>query len=178
MKTGKPIEGFIHTVASQKVILDADLAFVYGVSTKALNQAVKRNESRFPADFRFQINENEWAVLRSQIVTAKHLAIDSRGGRRTPPWAFTEHGAIMAAMVLNSAEAVTMSVYVVRAFVRMREQIAANAAILRRLAEIDKTLLKHDQSLRTLWGQLEPLLQPPQEDSHRPKIGFQPPERK
>ena len=76
MKTGKPIEGFIHTVASQKVILDADLAFVYGVSTKALNQAVKRNESRFPADFRFQINENEWAVLRSQFLTAKHFGKD------------------------------------------------------------------------------------------------------
>ena len=89
-----------------------------------------------------------------------------------PPYAFTEHGAIMAANVLNSPEAVAMSVYVVRAFVRMREHLVANAAILKRLAEIDKTLLEHDQGLRNIWQKLQPLLQPPPEPAKR-RIGFQ-----
>ena len=109
-------------------------------------------------------------ALRSQIATLK------RGQHvKYPPLAFTEHGAIMAANVLNSPEAVAMSVYVVRAFVQMREHLAANAAILKRLAEIDQTLLKHDQSLQVIWNKLQPLLQPPPE-SGTPKrqIGFLP----
>jgi phage regulator Rha-like protein len=89
------------------------------------------------------------------------------------PWAFTEHGATMAAMVLNSAEAVAMSVFVVRAFIQMREQLAANAAILKRLAEIDRTLLEHDQALQTIWTKLQPLLAPPPEPPRR-RIGFRP----
>jgi len=106
------------------------------------------------------------AALRSQIVI-----LEPGRHAKYPPHAFTEHGAIMAAMVLNSPEAVTMSVFVVRAFMQMREQLAANAAILKRLAEIDKTLLEHDSALRTIWTKLQPLLAPPPEPSRR-RIGF------
>lgn len=105
------------------------------------------------------------AAMRSQIATA------SKRNIRHLPFAFMEHGAIMAATVLNSAQAVTMSVYVVRAFMQMREQLAANAAILKRLAEIDKTLLEHDSALRAIWTKLQPLLAPPPETPRR-HIGF------
>ena len=108
----------------------------------------------------------EWVAPNwSQIATASH------GGRRKLPFAFTEHGAIMAATVLNSPEAVAMSVFVVRAFMQMREQLAANAAILKRLAEIDQTLLDHDSALRTIWTKLQPLLAPPREPPKR-RVGF------
>lgn len=141
------------------------MANLYAVPTKALNQAVRRNTDRFPPDFVFQLRPREIAALRSQIVTSK------RGGRRTLPAAFTEHGAIMAATVLNSPKAVTMSLYVVRAFIQMREQIAANDEVLKRLAEIDRTLLKHDKSLQVIWRELQPLLQPPPTPP-KPQIGF------
>ncbi len=202
-KPSQPLEAMILTMRGHKVILDADLARVYGVETKALNQAVKRNADRFPEDFVFQLTAQEVEDLRcqigtsnlkSQIVTssaepadAQHDAVNrsqivtgSYGGRRYLPWAFTEHGAIMAATVLHSPQAVEMSVFVVRAFVRMREQIAANAAILKRLAEIDKTLLEHDQALRVLWAKLQPLLAPtpPPEPPPRPQIGFHVKERR
>jgi len=171
MKPPKPIETLILTVRGQKVILDADLAELYGVETKALNQAVKRNEDRFPEDFRFQLLEleaNEVLRSRSQIVTLK------RGQNiKYLPWAFTEHGALMAANILRSERAVEMSVFVIRAFVKMREHLAANAAILKRLAEIDKSLLEHDQGLRALWSKLQPLLAPPP-DPPRRRIGFLP----
>jgi len=181
----KHLESLILTIRNQKVLLDADLAAIYNVPTKALNQAVKRNVDRFPEDFIFQLTVRELADLRSQIVTSNpqlpsvqyHGALrsqfvtTSRGGRRTLPYAFTEHGAIMAATVLNSPEAVKMSVFVVRAFVQMREQLAANAAILKRLAEIDKTLLEHDQALGVIWRQIQPLLAPPP-DPPKPRIGF------
>ena len=162
------------SIHNQKVILDADLAELYGVPTKVFNQAVKRNFDRFPADFAFQLTAAEVANLRSQFVTSSVQSIgiqkdtpnssqfvtSSYGGRRYRPWAFTEHGAIMAATVLNSPEAVAMSVFVVRAFMQMREQLAANAAILKRLAEIDETLLEHDSALRVIWTKLQPLLAP------------------
>jgi len=185
MGNTKPIEPLILTLRGQRVILDADLAQVYGVETRTLNQAVKRKTERFPADFMFQLSSKEWNNLKSQVVTSSLEAIgndedkDNRpqivtgphGGRRKLPHAFTEHGAIMAASVLNSPEAVAMSVLVVRAFVQMRERLAANAEIIKRLAEIDKTLLEHDQSLGTIWQQLQPLLAPPPDPPKR-KIGF------
>ena len=185
MKPKKPIESLILSVRNQKVILDADLAELYGVLTKVFNQAVKRNAERFPEDFMFQLTAQEWGNLKSQIVTSSleviqqervmsgtsQSATSSHGGRRNLPHAFTEHGAIMAATVLNSPEAVAMSVFVVRAFMQMREQLAANAAILKRLAEIDKTLLEHDSALRTIWARLQPLLEPPP-DPPRRRIGF------
>ena len=170
MKPKKPLESLILTVRGHKVLMDADLAEIYGVPTKVFNQAVKRNAERFPEDFCFRLTLDEAeAVLRSrsQFVTLK------RGQNlKYLPHAFTEHGAIMAATVLNSPEAVAMSVFVVRAFMQMREQLAANAAILKRLAEIDKTLLAHDQSLRVIWQKLQPLLLPPADPPKR-AIGFQ-----
>jgi ORF6N domain len=193
MKGNPPIESLILTIRGQRVILAADLAALYGVETKVLNQAVKRNFERFPQDFSFQLHPDEFAeikaqgivtsdgrvALRSQIVTlntpplAAKIKPLKRGRHiKYPPYGFTEHGAIMAANVLNSPEAVSMSVYVVRAFVQMRERLAANAAIIKRLAEIDKSLLDHDQTLRIIWQKLQPLLQPPPEPPRR-RIGFQ-----
>jgi len=169
MKPKKPIESLIVNIRSQKVILDADLAEIYDVPTKVFNQAVKRNAERFPEDFRFRLTLAEAEEVRrsrSQFVTLK------RGQNiKYLPHAFTEHGAIMAATVLNSPEAVAMSVFVVRAFLQMREHLAANAAILKRLAEIDKTLLEHDSALRTIWAKLQPLLLPPPDPPKR-RIGF------
>jgi len=168
-----PLESLILTIRGQKVLLDTDLAAIYSVETKRLKEQVKRNAARFPGDFMFRLSPEETADLqasRSQIATLK------RGQNvKYPPLAFTEHGAIMVATVLNSPAAVTMSVFVVRAFVRMREHLAANAVTLQRLAEIDKTLLEHDQALGVIWQQLQPLLQPPAEPPKR-RIGFRPDE--
>ncbi|MDP1586838.1 MAG: ORF6N domain-containing protein, partial [Prosthecobacter sp.] len=131
--------------------------------------AIRRNVARFPVDFSFILTGEEWLVLRSQIVTSN----EGRGGRRYIPRAFTEHGALMAASVLNSDRAISMSVYVIRAFIEIREQIAANATILKRLAEIDNTLLIHDASLRDIYKKLMPLLAPPL-SAPRKQIGFHP----
>ena len=165
----KPIDSLILTIRGQKVLLDSDLAELYGVPTKRLNEAVKRNAERFPPDFRFQLTQEEAESAngsRSQTATLK------RGQNiKYLPHVFTEHGAIMAATVLNSPEAVSMSVFVVRAFVQMREHILANTDVLKRLAEIDKTLLKHDRSLQIIWQEIQPLLTPPPAAPKR-KIGF------
>lgn len=162
------ITGLIHSVRDARVILDSDLARLYEVSTKRLNEQFRRNLDRFPDDFAFQLTEEEWLALRSQIATLK----TGRGAhRKYLPYAFTEHGALMAANILNSPRAVAMSVYVIRAFVKMREETAANAAILRRLAEIDKTLLIHDTALREIVQKLRPLLEPPPQPP-KPEIGF------
>ena len=167
MKRSKAIESLILTIRGHKVVIDADLAALYDVPTKALNQAVKRNKDRFPLDFVFRLTAKE----RLEVVTnCDHLA--RLKFSRTLPLAFTEHGAIMAATVLNSPQAVSMSVFVVRAFIQMREHIAANAAILKRLAEIDRALLEHDTALVELYEKLQPMLQPPP-DPPKPRIGFQ-----
>jgi hypothetical protein len=158
----------ILTIRTERVILDADLARLYGVKTRALNQAIKRNTNRFPKDFLFQLNQAE----KTEVITnCDHL----HGLRfsKTLPFAFTEHGALMAANVLNSPEAVTMSVYIIRAFIKVREQLATNSAILKRLAEIDKILLLHDNALRDVYQKLLPLLSPPPEAPKR-SIGFKP----
>ena len=169
----------IHSVRDQRVILDADLAGLYGVPTRRLNEQYRRNLERFPRDFAFRLTPDEWAALRSEFATLSaptnrsHFATGSRKHRdpRYLPIAFTEHGALMAANVLNSPRAVAMSVYVIRAFVKMREDVAANAAILRRLAEIDKTLLVHDVTLREILQKLRPLLEPSPQPP-KPEIGF------
>lgn len=167
MKPSKSIESLILTIRDHKVMIDADLAGLYGVETRALNQAVKRNRDRFPKDFMFRLT----SVEKSEVITiCDHL--HRLKFAQSLPFAFTEHGAIMAATVLNSPQAVAMSVFVVRAFVQMREQIAANRTILKRLAEIDKTLLGHDTALVDLYEKLLPLLQPPP-DSPKRRIGFQ-----
>ena len=133
-------------VRGQTVVLDSDLAAVYGVTTKVFNQAIKRNASRFPADFLVRLTAKEWAALRSQFVT---LDTPGRGQhRKYLPAAFTEHGAIMAASILNSECAIAMSVYVVRAFVRLRRELLVNATLETRLQRIEKDLLTHDAALR------------------------------
>jgi len=157
----------IQTIRGQRVILAPDLARLYGVETKRLNEQVKRNLERFPRDFMFQVTRAEMVIpSRSQSATLKK-------GENTKylPYAFAEHGAIMAANVLNSPRAVAMSVFVVRAFIQQRDVLAANAEILKRIAQIDKELLLHDSALRDIYHRLQPLLQPPP-DPPRPKIGF------
>jgi hypothetical protein len=185
-----PVHGRIFRVRGQRVIIDADLARLYGVPTKVFNQAFKRNAHRFPEDFAFQLNREEVVSLRSQFATSSPQTPDEQNdepnwsqfvtsskakhrGATYRPWAFTEHGALMAANILRSAHAIEMSVYVVRAFVKQREALTANAVILKRLAEIDKTLLEHDSALQILWKRLQPLLAPPPEKPKR-KIGFHP----
>ena len=165
----------IHTVRGQRVMLDSDLARLYAAPTKVFNQTIQRNADRFPADFAFQITREEVANLKSQIVTSGLLSspptFGGYGGARKLPWAFTEHGAIMAATILRSPRAVTLSVYVVRAFVRRREELLTHAVILQRLAQHDKKLLEHDLVLRDVVEKLLPLLDPPPAPPKR-KIGF------
>jgi hypothetical protein len=162
------IARIIRVLRGQRIILDTDLAAIYGTQTFRLNEAVKRNRERFPDDFLFQLTAEEWGVLTSQIAMSKA----SRGGRRTLPYAFTEHGALQAANILNSARAVAMSVYVIRAFIKMREELASNAAILKRLAEIEKELLIHDDALRDVYEQIRPLLVPLDPGQSPKEIGF------
>jgi len=164
--TGR-IEAAIHFIRGQRVMLDADLAAIYGVTTKQLNQQVRRNLDRFPADFAFQVNNKELAALRSQIVTSK-----ARGGRRYLPWAFTEHGAIMVASILNSTIAIEASVRVVRAFIYLREQIAANRELAKKFSELEKRLDGHDESLATLFEAIRLLLEPPYPEKQKREIGF------
>ncbi|HSY53753.1 MAG TPA: ORF6N domain-containing protein [Opitutaceae bacterium] len=159
----------IFNVRRQRVVFDSDLAALYSVPTFRLNEAVKRNADRFPLDFRFQLTREEVANLISQNA----ISSLAHGGRRQLPWVFTEHGALMAANILRSGKAVQMSIYLVRAFVKMREELMAHTAILKRLAEVDRRLLEHDVVLREVVERLQPLLDVPDEDKrNRRKIGF------
>lgn len=151
------------------VILDADLAAIYGVETRVLNQAVKRNEDRFPEDFAFRLSleeAKELRSLRSQIVISKL----GRGGRRYLPWAFTEHGAIMAASVLNSPLAVELSVFVVRAFVHLRDFARTHAQLAKQLAALERRVTSHDADLKQVFAALRQLLDAPARSPRR--IGF------
>ncbi|MGI8433095.1 MAG: ORF6N domain-containing protein [Chthoniobacterales bacterium] len=159
----------ILTIREQRVMLDSDLAAIYGVTTGRFNEAVKRNAKRFPEDFSFVLTRPEFDHLISQNAISK----PNRGGRTKLPRVFTEHGALMAASVLNSDRAVAMSVYVIRAFVEMRETLTANDAILKRLAEIDRDLIVHGSTLQDIYRKLLPLLTPPA-DPPRRQIGFSP----
>lgn len=165
-----PILSRIHTIRDQRVILDTDLAKIYGVPTFRFNEAVKRNRARFPEDFLFQLTAEELSSLTSQFAMSKA----GRGGRRTRPYAFTEHGALMAANLLNSPNAVAMSIYVIRAFVRLREELAANTVLEKRLAVIEKTLVTHDSALRDIIQKIRPLLLPPPPAPPKKPIGFHP----
>ncbi|MSU54034.1 MAG: DNA-binding protein [Opitutia bacterium] len=159
----------IDAVRRKKVVLDADLARLYGVPTNRLNEAVRRNAARFPEDFSFIVTRDEPLNLRSQFATPS----SGHGGGRIMPRVFTEHGALMAANVLRSERAVQMSLYLIRAFVVLREQLVANLSTLRRLSEIDKKLLEDEAVLREVLERLQPLLNPPP----APKkllIGFHP----
>jgi hypothetical protein len=164
------IEDMIFRVRGLRVMLDFDLAGIYGVTTKVLNQALKRNLQRFPSDFAFQLTNQEVATLRSQIVTSKK----GRGGRRHLPWVFTEHGAIMLASILNSPTAVAASVRVVRAFVGMREQLAAHKDLAKKLDELENHVSGHDAAMQNLFEAIRQLIEapPPLLPEDRPKIGF------
>ncbi|HMH30249.1 MAG TPA: ORF6N domain-containing protein [Steroidobacteraceae bacterium] len=161
----------ILVVRAQRVILDSELARIYGVETRILNQAVKRNAERFPNDFRFQPTTAETAASRSQSVSLKR----GRGQNiKFLPYAFTEHGAIMAATILNSPRAVGMSIYVVRAFMQLRELISSNKDLARRLdqleARIEKKLVTHDDAIAAMFSAIRQLMNPP--SPKRRPIGF------
>jgi ORF6N domain len=176
------------------VILDADLARLYGVMTKRLNEQVRRNQERFPGDFMFRLIAKESAALRSQIATASPQAVDPHGGAsnrsqiatgsqkhrdlRLRPYAFTEHGAIMAANVLNSPRAVQMSVFVVRAFLKMRALLGDKRELARQLAALEKELKQrldiHEAAIVTILQRVMDIIDPPAEPppAPKPKIGF------
>jgi hypothetical protein len=164
----KPIESQIFLVRDQKILLDADLAALYGVEVRALNQAVKRNQKRFPSDFVFQLTAEENEVLKSQTVTSK----SNRGGRRYAPYAFTEHGAIMAASVLNSPRAVEMIIFVVRAFLRLREALSSHKALAAKHAELEQRLETTDHRIVEIINAIHVLAMPPEKPVRQ--IGFRP----
>ncbi len=162
----------IQILRGQRVLLDAELAALYGVTTKRLNEQVRRNLDRFPGDFMFQITTEEAADLKSQFATSK--AATGRGGRRYLPYVFTEHGAIQAANVLNSPRAVEMGIHVVRAFVQLRELLSSNKQLAKRLdqleARIENKLATHDEAIAAILSAIRELMNSP-----RPKrrgIGF------
>ena len=156
------IERAIIIVRGEKVMLDGDLAEIYGVGTKVLNQAVKRNASRFPQDFMFHLTAEEWDSLRSQSVTLK------RGEhRKYLPYAFTEHGALMLANVLSSERAAQTSVQVVRAFVRLRQMLASNAELARKLEALER---KYDAQFKVVFDAIRQLMSPP--DKPKREMGF------
>jgi hypothetical protein len=167
------IGSLIRTIRGQKVILDSDLAHIYGVTTKRLNEQVKRNARRFPPDFLFQLDSVEADNLRSQIATSTF-----HGGRRYFPYAFTENGAIMAANVLNSPEAVRMSVFVVRAFIKMRELLGGTKELARQLAELERKLTArldgHESAIVEVLQRIMQIPDPPPlpPEPPRRRIGF------
>jgi hypothetical protein len=172
LPSGERIESTIREVRGHRVMLDADLAAIYGVETRALVQAIKRNARRFPADFAFQLTHQEVGRLMSQLVISN---APGRGGRRKLPWAFSEHGVVMAANVLRSRAAVDMSVHVVRAFVRTRRALAAHADLAEELRKLKRGLAvrfsQYDEQFRVVFEAIERLIAPPA--PKRSKIGFQ-----
>jgi hypothetical protein len=170
----------IVTARGKRVILDADLACIYGVPTKRLNEQVRRNTDRFPPDFAFVLTDQEVRNLRSQNATSScddnrgHFATGFHGGRRYRPYVFTEHGAIMAANVLNSPQAARMSVFVVRAFVKLREMLATHKELAHKLAELERKLQSHDESIRSLVVAIRQLMVPPEPEPEpaKKRIGF------
>lgn len=162
----RPVENRILFLRRRKVLLDSDLSERYCVTVKRLNEQVKRNAERFPEDFMFRLTPAENTLLRSQIATSN----TGRGGRRYPPFAFTEHGAIMAASVLNSPRAVEMSVFVVRGFVRLNEMLASNRELAAKVMELDRRFKSQDATIHSIVAAIQRLMKPP---SRRiPQIGF------
>jgi len=163
------IESKILLIRGHKVMLDADLAELYGVTTGRLNEAVKRNIDRFPEDFMYQLTEEEFDILRSQFATSS----SNWGGRRYPPYAFTEQGVAMLSSVLKSKQAVQVNILIMRAFVRLREMIASHKELARKLEELEK---KYDTQFRAVFDAIRQLMAPP-EKPQRP-IGFQAPPKR
>jgi ORF6N domain len=169
------LESGIHLIRGHRVMLDSDLAAIYGVTARRLNEQLKRNRPRFPDDFVFQLTVQEFTNLKSQIATSSFRSqfgtSSSHGGKRKLPWVFTEHGALMLASVLNSEIAVQASVRVVRAFVRLREMVAANAQLAAKLQELERRLDSHDEGIANLFAALKQLVEP-SEPPKRREIGF------
>lgn len=149
------------------VMLDSDLARLYGVPTRRLNEQVRRNPTRFPADFMFQLSAAEAAALRSHIATSK----TGRGGRRYAPLVFTEHGVAMLSSVLHSERAIQVNIEIVRAFIRLRQDIAENRKLDRRLDRLEKKYVRHDRQFKGVFDAIRQLMKPPQGTARR-RIGF------
>jgi hypothetical protein len=162
----------IYLIRSQKIMLDADLAQLYGVSTRRLNEQIRRNRDRFPEDFAFVLTPEEFAYLKSHFATSS----SGWGGRRKLPYAFTEHGAIMAAGVLSSPIAVGASIQVVRAFVRLRELLTTHKDMARKLEDLERKYAAHDVRIRQIFSYIKKLMTPTR--SRRRLIGFVAPEGK
>jgi len=161
------IESRILVLRGQRVVLDRDLAALYGVSTKRLNEQVRRNQARFPMDFCFQLEPQEFANLRSQFATSSK----THGGNRYAPFAFTEHGALMAANIISSQEAINMSVHVVRAFVRLRQLMVNHKALSAQLAALESRVGAHDGQLAAIVETIRRLTTP-DAPTHGRKMGF------
>jgi hypothetical protein len=157
---------FILVIRRQRVLLDEDLAALYGVETRTLVQAVKRNLERFPADFMFELSAAEWAALRSQSVTSK----PGRGGRRYAPYAFTEQGVAMLSSVLNSDRAIAVNIEIMRSFVRIRNLLATNKAVARRFERLERKFASHDQAIVGILSAIRELMAP--DKGKRRGIGF------
>ena len=169
-QTAVRIDSLILTIRGHKVILDSDLASAFGTTSKRLNEQVRRNQVRFPEDFCFQLSDDEWKslqVLRSQIATLK---TGSGTGRKYLPYVFTEHGAIMAANVLHSLRAAQMSIFVVRAFVRLREAARTYRELASKIDELEQKLGKHDSDIHMIVNALRKLMEPPVKPKRQ--IGF------
>ena len=161
------IEDLIFLIRDQRVMLDSDLAKIYGVPAKRLNEQVGRNLKRFPSSFAFQLTEQEWERLRSQNATSKK----GRGGRRYLPWVFTEHGALQLTSVLKSQTAIEASIRVVQVFISMRGQLAAHKELAGKLAELEGRITGHDEALQNLFEAIRQLIEPPLPEN-RKQIGF------
>ena len=162
------IENSILLIRGQKVMLDNDLADLYGVPTKALKQAVRRNRERFPSDFMFELTQKEFLNLRSQIVTSSS---PQWGGRRYRPMAFTEQGVAMLSTVLRSKRAIQVNIAIMRVFVRLREMLATHKELARKLSELEKHLKDHDQQIQAVFEAISALMAPPKKP--RKRIGFE-----
>lgn len=166
------IERSILVVRGQRVMLDSDLARMYGVATKVLNQAVKRNSKRFPEDFAFPLTLQEVSDLKSQFVTSSL----GHGGRRKVPWVFTEHGVAMLSSVLRSPRAVAVNIEIMRAFVRLRRLLATPSDIVQEITRLARQVDLHDDKIKTIFAALEQLFATPQPDPDR-YFGFRKPAR-
>jgi hypothetical protein len=180
--TPDKIENLVHIVRGQRVMLDSDLAELYGVTTAALNQAVRRNADRFPDDFAYPLTEQEFAVLMSQFVISKPtveggrsspqgpISTIGRGGRRNLPWVFTEHGVAMLSSVLRSPKAVRVNIEIMRTFVRLRRLMATPGELVEQLTRLAETVQSHDGQIKAIVQVLNKMMERPEEPKRQ--IGF------
>jgi len=160
------VERRIYLIRGHKVMIDVDLAELYGVSTKRLNEQVRRNQKRFPSDFMFQLTKAEAENLRSQFATSS----STHGGRRSLPYVFTEHGVAMLSSVLNSERAIEVNITIMRAFIRLRQMLDSNEELNRKFAAVIKKLSTHDKYFKVVFNELKRLTEQP--DPPRKSIGF------